>query len=218
MVVLGLPRSGNTWLCRILADIYQAPLIDPLATLDTWGVGMCHHPPNSEILGRKDFIHAVGIVRDMRAVVASWFTYYKRNPMPGTAKPHVVDIQTFYRAFLRSRLSSLYEAETSMWRYQKYGIPVIQYEFLLENPHLQVRFVLDIFGTDASDLQIRDALANSAFLSGSQQVEFAGISLSEDHFGSGLGLHGWQKYIDRGLSTQINTDFPEHQRLWGIEV
>lgn len=105
-----------------------------------------------------------------------------------------------------------------MWRYQKYGIPVIQYEFLLENPHLQVRFVLDIFGTDASDLQIRDALANSAFLSGSQQVEFAGISLSEDHFGSGLGLHGWQKYIDRGLSTQINTDFPEHQRLWGIEV
>jgi len=104
-----------------------------------------------------------------------------------------------------------------MWQYQRYNIPVIQYEYLVGDPHCQLRFVLDLFGSSATDLQIRDALASSAIPGEFEHVAFAGTALTSAHFGSGLGVRGWKKYINRTLAKQINADFPEHQRLWRIE-
>jgi len=214
LVVFGIPRSGNSWLCRLLSHILKASLIDPYAQEKLGGVGMCHRTLDEEIAARGDFKQAVCLVRDLRDVAASYFVYYERQwKSKATRMPSP---ESFYYSYLRPRLVYLYDAENFALKYSLTGIPVVRYEDLSESTEFALRDLLFWMGLDAKEDQVRAAIDASKPLRGDESISMGGDLINASHFGLGM-VGNWQTVIGSDLGAVISRDFSAHQEAWGYE-
>jgi hypothetical protein len=132
ILVVGLQKSGNTWLQSLLADALDYPYLFHLHETHGRGVLSTHLAFCDDIKYRHDFVHAVCIVRDLRDMVLSYFEYMNsegyRSEVPYA---HYEDIDSFYYDWFLSRLVPAHRFHVFSAEYAERGVPIIRYERLV---------------------------------------------------------------------------------------
>jgi hypothetical protein len=134
VLVVGLQKSGNTWLHSLLADSLDYPYLFHLHETRGRGVLSTHLSFCDDIKYRHDFVHVVCVVRDIRDIVLSYFEYMNsagyRSQVPYA---DYEDIDTFYYDWFLSRLVPAHRFHLFSAEYAERGVPIIRYERLVSN-------------------------------------------------------------------------------------
>lgn len=215
-VVFGLPRSGNTWLTRILASVLSTPIVDPWTNDELWGVGMCHRPLDRSVLLRPDFVQACVIVRDMRDVVASYLQLCRRDPTRIPGVPWTEDPSRFYHLYLRPRLRSVYEANTFAQEYAATGLPVVRFEDLVSDAAVALSNLVVASGITCSQAQVQSALDASRPPESGDSLAYGAQTLTEFHFDRGI-VGNWRTVLGLELGSLVHQDAQDHQSEWGYK-
>ncbi|GIK98117.1 MAG: hypothetical protein BroJett029_23260 [Alphaproteobacteria bacterium] len=158
-VIFGLPRSGNTWLQTMIANVLDLPVIDPWVEVGRAGVGMCHMPVSKEIMARTDFVHSVCLVRDIRDIAASYFMLGTRDDWKHKSPWYKYDDpEQFYFEYFTPRMESIYDIHGFWDHYAALNLPVVRYEDMVRNPEAALGRVFDRVGLYVDPLGIREAV------------------------------------------------------------
>lgn len=190
LFVTGYPRSGNTWLARLLGDVLNSPVggmyyAKPLATegLQRPGryyVRQLHLRPTQADKGKPvpnawtlslpylDEIKLLHVVRDPRDVIVSVFYYWQ--------------IETLQKAIdaVCYGLDPIKVHGPWGWALENWlaipGVPMVRYEDLTRNTRGVLQQTLDTLGVSYREDALDGAIERQAFAAKKQQVERDGAS------------------------------------------
>lgn len=169
--LVSYPKSGNTWLKFILANLYSQDQEIGFKNVH----GFCPEFDNatgSEILtsprffkshskGNHDFPNVIYIARDGRDVAVSYFYYLK--------KIYKIDADLPFNEFLKDfnaggGLYGLWSEHVNFWLEKYQGnILLIKYEDLILDIEKEVKKILKFINKDFSEEKIRIAIEASSF-------------------------------------------------------
>lgn len=177
IVVVGYPKSGNTWLSRLLAEAVRCPVrgfwgnpglddvaIEGLDRASPHDLYKAHHP-----LRRLREIgvvhHLVSIVRDPRDVACSGAHYFpvkRYNEAHGTAvDPHEAMVRTVVAGGCYAHCGIPWSDHVE--QYLDHADCIVKYENLLLDGAGELRRVLDTLGIPRTDDEIREAIERQSF-------------------------------------------------------
>lgn len=215
LVIFGLPRSGNTWLQTMLSTILKLPVIDPWHDKASQGVGMCHRPLTQEVFLRRDFVHAVCLVRDIRDIAASYFTFVntnnwlKKSPWFTTK-----DLHSFFYDFFFPRMDTLYDLENYWDKYTAFNIPIVRYENMVRDTHLVLKDLSAQLGFDFKSPDIQEAIAKTELTKLKKEGVMGYEYVSGSHFGKGV-IGSYREILPPDLIKEIERRYGETLIKWG---
>ena len=163
IIVLGLPKSGNTFLVSLISSALSLDIIDPIRQIGRRGVGMSHRP-FSPHLDREDFLHGVVIIRDIRDMVASFYEYSQtKNFREARLEFQATSIDEFYFEWFLSKINSKLDVLNYADTYANMGLAVMKYERLISSPEIELRKLLLTFGIEVCDEKIQLAIEKNSF-------------------------------------------------------
>ena len=186
LVVLGFPKSGNTWLVSLLCDYFDIVPIAPDHDVSLQGGGMSHQPFGKQVSNRKDFMNCVSIVRDPRAVVNSYY-HYSQTEVYKEYHPSFcfTDIYSFYYEYFLSQVAPIGHFDTFTSVYSRLGVPVVRFEDLKENPFQSITKLLTFWRVEVDEAKLMLSIENNTFkrlkANGKQLADY----MDPSHFRSG---------------------------------
>lgn len=169
--VASYPRSGNTWIRFLLADLATGarpdfPHVDRLIPrvglhAETADLTAGHRLIKTHEAYRREYRRAVYLIRDARDVLISWYGVTRPDP------DDLSDLDTFIDDFLTERASpyGCWIDHVHGWlRARELGadILVCRYEELRADPATTLRQIAEFIGLTPSDDQIQRTLARNS--------------------------------------------------------
>lgn len=166
ILVCGLPKSGNSWLCKFFATYFGSQQLQPFYDLDVTGVGMNHFSPGIDILYRQDFLRCVYIIRDLRDIIVSFYYYanseYHIEHVNANYR-HFDSIDGFYFGYFLPKVVKRYQWFENPFMYQKLNVPMVRFEDLKARPYDEFRNLLIKARIEIDDKKLVMAIKKSSF-------------------------------------------------------
>lgn len=117
MFVIGYPKSGNTWLIRLLSDLLDSPIINDTQVLSSekrafysgsWKLIKAHG--ENKYFSLKDINRSdkvIYIVRDFRDVLISAFFFNNKHIEEDWVEMHSKEKRMFYRQYFRHEIKRM---------------------------------------------------------------------------------------------------------------
>ena len=167
IVVCGFPKSGNTWLTRLLAEIIRCPsagafLNDGYKEQAMEGLNRQSdsrvyksHLESSVVLGNISKDYVIYIIRDIRDIVISTFHYWQDKDM----------FQSYCKTKrgFSSGLSAWTSWDNHVRMWLDTGVYWVKYENLLKDTKEECLKILSNLKIAREDYLIEEAIANQAF-------------------------------------------------------
>lgn len=214
IVVCGYPKSGNTWLARLLAEAIDCPsagyfllphwdeiAIEGTDRVSTYKIWKTHSGP--EIIDSKaiEIGKVIYIVRNVLDVVVS-ATYYF-----GNGNNH----EDIYQRMLEGEFSGLcWKEHVSKWLDR--GVYCIKYEDLLTNANAKIKEIVEYLGLTPVNETIARAVYNQSFA-----VKKRGLSGNLAAF-LRRGKAGQYSEIPPELSKKISVDSEIEMKRLGYTI
>lgn len=171
VVIAGYPKSGNTWLCRLVAEILDCPVggyagipdpaeiaIEGQERKSSQYVLKSHHVlPTYDRLSHAN-LKILCVVRDPRDVAVSGMHYCFEGYDDASARMLATMIEDQNGHYWKYRSWSSYVDE-----YRSAGIPFARYEDLLSDPDTTVAALLNSAGLSFDPNRVSAAIENQSF-------------------------------------------------------
>ena len=218
IVVFGLPKSGNAWLVSLLSDYTGLKPVDPIASPDQPGVGMCHLPYSEQLGNRSDFLHAVYILRDLRDIIVSYFHNSQRPDFrSGFPHFHYINIDQFYFEWFLPRVDVFHRIESHAEEFTKRGIPVVRYEQLHDQPAREFARLIRRLGLPIDDDKIETVVQNNTIERLSTTGKQLNVFLPPAHFRKG-GYGSYKTELPPNVLSHVNSYFRPQLIRWGYKI
>ncbi len=177
VVVVGYPKSGNTWCTRLVAQVLQAPVVgffgadnkkelaeEGADRVSDFAVYKAHHAYAR--LNQSDVEHkAIYVVRDPRDVAVSGAHYFPTEEFNTANKTDVDAFEAMVRTICEG---GVYPGCRKPWAklvrpYLNNEVFRVRYEDLLENPEGEVGRILAYLGVTRSESEIAEAIEAQSF-------------------------------------------------------
>ena len=215
IVVFGLPKAGNVWLVSLLCDYTGLPPVHPIEDVDRPGVGMCHLTYESFMADRADFLHAVYLVRDIRDIIVSYYhngqTQWFKDDLPNF---HYETIAEFYFEWFLPRVVTVHQIHTHADAYLSFGVPVIRYERLCEEPERELGRLIKRLGLPYDEERIGQAVANNRIDKLRAEGRMLDRMVPPSHFRKG-GHGSYRTELPDPVLQHATSEFGELIRKWG---
>ena len=176
--VIGYPRSGTNWVCRILADVWKIPHIEMSVTpVGSPGVINGHQRVT------RHTERSIYLVRDGRDVLVSLYYWYQARA--GHLRPMArrrvhrdvarlvdreADIKDAMPEFIDLMMTRRHEGgygwAEHVRSYKRHGegrIPLIRYEDLHSDPIKTIQTAVDVFGEEIAPERLKTAIDRNEF-------------------------------------------------------
>ena len=218
IVVFGLPKTGNVWLVSLISDYLSLNTIDPYLDVKSCGVGMCHRKYSEYIANRKDFIHGIYLIRDIRDVIVSYFYNTQRKDWQKNFPHfHYHTIQQFYFEWFLPRVTIAHDIKNHPYPYIESGLPIVRYEDLYDDPENEfIRLIKRLgFKIDLNKVSIviKDNNIEKLQINGKK----LDINIPKEHFRRG-GYGGFRKELPEYIIKHINKKFIHLLEEFGYEI
>ncbi|MFI4859042.1 MAG: sulfotransferase domain-containing protein [Phycisphaerales bacterium JB063] len=219
--VLGYPKSGTTWVCRLVADYLQLP--HPQLSIFPIGFPAIMHGHQTVSKKRP---HSVYVVRDGRDVMVSYYFFMTRNlgqnantraerkrsrffPPNADRNDIRANLPHFIKAHMTQPIASRINWPNHVQSYLRAGlsdIPLLRYEALLEDGQSALAKAMStLTGEPADEDSIADALARHAF----QKQKRKDKHVTEDKQADSplrKGVHGdWKNHFTQEAAEVFHT-------------
>ncbi len=170
VMLISYPRSGNTWVRFLLANILKPEGVE----IDFHNVHLyvpelkrnndiirTLEPPRvikSHALYKAEFPRVIYLVRDGRDVYASYYHYRLNQLDPGTTFGEFLRREDHFPSRWKDHVESWINADLP-----EEDLLIVRYEDLLEDPRSELRKMVDFVGLRASDEKINRAIENARF-------------------------------------------------------
>jgi hypothetical protein len=174
--VISYPKSGNTWMRFLLANVLSNEEIDFVniedKVIDIYQRNNKEIEENDEHLNifkshsyfRPKFSNnkVVYIVRDVRDVFISYYNHYQKM------KNETIELDVFLELFVNNKIDKFgtWGDNVGSWIGAKYNTSnflLIKYEDMKENTFRELKNVCDFFEIKVSDSQVKKAVKKSEF-------------------------------------------------------
>lgn len=217
IVIFALPKSGNVWLVSLLSDYTGLPPIHPIEMVDRAGVGMCHYPYSDMLAERLDFLHGIYLVRDLRDVVVSYYHNSQsacfRDDLPNF---HYDTIEEFYYEWFLTRVVPYHDIRNHAARYAEFGLPVIRYECLYDDPERELSRLIKRLGLYCDPSKISEAVDNNRLEKLQREGRMLDGMIPSTHFRKG-GYGNYKTELPKKIIDHINDKFGSILARWGYE-
>jgi hypothetical protein len=214
-IVVGLPKSGNTWLMSLLGNILD---VDYTHINNNSG-GICmSHGRCRQLMYKRDIVRAVYIIRDVRDVICSFYPYSQtadyREHQDKTS--YFNNIEEFYREYFLGYIDKRYQWNTHPDDYVELGIPIIRYEDLWTNPILVLEKLLKRWGLPINKEKIEESIKLNSINKLKEEGKSVFRDIPTTHF-----RKGGSNYIEEMPEQVINDveeNFAEFLKRWGYKL
>ncbi len=219
IAIFGIQKSGNTWVHSLIADTFDLPYLFDLNDVDSVGVLNTHAPCDERIWSRNDIVHSVCLVRDIRAVVVSYFHYMQSS---GYQKdiPYAdySDMETFYYDFFLSRVVPALRAHTYCEEYASHGVPILRYERLVNDTKHEMQRLFRRWSIPYDEGALDRAISNNSFdRLKSEGKKMGDVFIEQSHFRSG-GKSDFRRELPDSILKDMNRRFESTLLRWGYEL
>lgn len=191
VLVVGYPKSGNTWLARLVAELISCPVKgfwesthDEMAiegsNRQSDYVVFKGHQGYENVCQKIQHKHLIYIVRDVRDVVISGANYYKFPAKSENAKINqmIWMVDKGGRKYPASWCSIPWDQH--VLQYLDNGVLFIKYEDLLINPEAECQKICSNIGIERSKKQIAAAIKNQSFATVKEKFKLSGDKRREN--------------------------------------
>ncbi len=199
--VLGYPKSGNTWLCRLLGDLLDSPVESGLKFPSNADEGFDRKGPYVIRMRHHNLIHApfpgrsrlIQIVRDGRDVLVASKTYWQNK---GWSDP--------------LRQAGNWQPTNREWIERS---PAVKYEHLLTDPAFWLGEVLGRSGIEFDPEQLPAVIHRQSWEERMKRVDEDGLPYGGPH---------QRRVLARGNAGNWRTDLPRnvgkaaHDLFWPL--
>lgn len=221
VAVIGLPKSGNTWLMSLLKDCLDMEfvLIWDKEYKNKAGVGVFHNSFSPLVLYKRDLAGAVYIMRDIRDAIVSYYHYfqtedYKRNEDPSS---YYRNIESFYFEYFLSKIVHRYDWIHHAERYIEQGIPLVKYENLYDGPEVELGQLFLRWGIVVPIDKIKSAIENNSIDKLKKTGKTAWRKIPASHFRKG-GYGNYINVLPEIVLEDINFRFGNYLKRWGYSI
>ncbi|NNF02268.1 MAG: hypothetical protein HKN22_06250, partial [Bacteroidia bacterium] len=219
IIIVGLPKSGNTWVQNLVSLSLEMPIIHILRDTDKSGVGMTHSPFSRKIYGRKDFARGLYLIRDVRDIICSYYHYsqtedYRKNV---DANCNFSNIRDFYHQYFLGKLIDRYDWLNHAEQYTSHGLPLVRYEDLIDSPEEQLNSAFRRMNLDVSEEKVRNAVEQSALNKMSKASLTTHREVPKSHFRKG-GYGNYRSELPEDVLNNINSRFKDYLMRWGYKI
>lgn len=215
VVVFGLPRSGNTWLQTMLSVVLRMPVVDPWVDIQKSGVGMCHRPLNEEIFLRTDFVHAVSLIRDIRDIAASYYTFVNsQNWLSKSGWFTTCSPPQFFYDYFFPRMDALYDMQSYWDKFSAFNLPIVRYESMTKDPAAVLHALGLQLGLTFTQVRISDAIERTRISKLRKEGVMGYEYVNPGHFGRGV-VGSYKDVLPDEIIKEIEVRYGETLRRWG---
>ncbi|MGB1247856.1 MAG: sulfotransferase domain-containing protein [Chitinophagales bacterium] len=216
IAVIGLPKSGNTWLTGLFADYFDLPVVHYNADRNKKGVTMFHRSFSRKMYMRRDIISVAYIVRDIRDVLVSYYNYSKTDDYRKYVDPNAYyeNIEDFYYSYFLSRLIYQYDWYNHTEEYISHGVPIVKYEDLWDDTSMTLRNLLMKMNVPVDEDKIKKAVDNNTIAKSKKAGKQLWRKISTSHFRKG-GYGGYKEDLPESIIEDINERFSPFLKRWG---
>lgn len=220
ILVVSLPKSGGTWLLRMLADCLGLTTIPPRETPPPGTLAVTKaHAEFEDVRRWPDIAATVYLVRDLRDVVVSYYHYVKTPYYHDLLDPsaHYDSIEQFYYEYFLSRLLRVYRWPEQPEEYVAAGAPLLRYEDLWDTPEQELERLFRRWGIDVPEADIQQAVARNTI----DRYQREGVHIWKTippSFARKGGHGGYHDELPAAVLEDINHRFGEHLRRWGYPL
>lgn len=222
VVIFGLQKAGNTWLLSLLSDALGLPaffnLHDP-GQIGKRGVVSTHDPISKYICNRRDLVHGVCLIRDLRDIVASYFHYMQTESFQrDVPKAKYSDLESYYYDWFLSRMVTAHRYHTFWEEYASAGVPVLRYERLVSDTEGELLRLFERWGEPVESSSLKSAIASNDF----ETLRLKGRKIGDtmidkSHFRRGR-IGSYKDELPQSIIDDINSRFGSVMRRWGYSV
>lgn len=218
LLVLGMPKSGNTWMQGLLADCFDLDAIEPLREKARKGAGMSHLPYGPRIAYRQDFVHAVYMLRDVRDIVVSMY-HYAQTPFFREHRPevHYPDIESFYYDYFLGRIIGPYRFFDHAEGYAQRGVPIVRYERLCDDTAGELTRLIACWGLEVGEGSIAAAIDANRIDKLRETGKQLHRMVPATHFRQG-GYGHYRTELPPAVLADCNRRFGAVLRRWGYAI
>lgn len=222
IAIFGLQKAGNTWLLSLLADIFELPAffnVHDEGQLGIRAVVSTHDPLDANIRSRKDFVHGVCLVRDIRDIITSYYHYMQTSAYKGDVpKAAYEDIETFYYDWFLTRMVPAYRFHTFWEEYAEAGLPVLRYERMIDDTVGELDRLFRRWGERMPKKKIQNAVSEHSFDMLKRQGRKIGETvIDSSHFRRGVS-GSYRDELPEAIINDINQRFRPVLERWGYEI
>jgi len=155
-VVNSFPKSGTIWLMTMIGKMLRVSTDRHIYLTHTADIEIATHS--------KNLLGSVGLVRDLRDVVWSWYHDVQRTDLQaGFHSPRYPNVSKFYFEYF---LGKVYESPQfysgNLEKWLNYlgarAIPIIRYEDLISQPEKQLQRLAHIWKFDVSETTVKQVV------------------------------------------------------------
>jgi hypothetical protein len=198
IIVAGYPKSGTSWLCRLVGELLQAPVVgylnsakdeiaaEGLARRSLSRVQKAHHTWDELSCRFKCVVNQlVYVVRDPRDVIVSGAHFFAFG-----AATFSEQLNSMTRAVLEGD-ASVNPCCAIPWRdhYKAFagsGCLLVRYEDILDTPEIVCRTLLRYFSVDVDNVAIQQAISLQSFEFKKNAFTFCGDHRRAAHLRAGV--------------------------------
>ncbi len=212
VLIVGLPKSGNKWLCFLLSDYFNLEIIGPWKDVGKTALTMTHDNLFPMTAFRKDFISVVYIIRDIRDIIVSYY-YFSQTDYYKRLHPHCVfdDIETFYFEYFLSYKTLFYNWLNHAEEYVSSGVPLIKYEMLWDDPVSELRRLFTRWRIDFDEDKAKQVVKDNMIC---RLKESGKKDMPKTHFRKG-GYGGFKEGLPKIVLDDVNERFGGYLKRWG---
>lgn len=209
--LVSYPRSGNTWLRYLLANLIEPTISWRLTNINDIVPDMyevldwCNSKPGTIIKSHEPYTatypKVIYLYRDGRDVSISYFDYYSK------VKGYTADFACFLREFLEGSVTfGSWQEHVSSWMFRDHEIPFLplKYEDLVTDTVQQLERVSRFIGCPFSLIRAEQAMQRSTFERLKRDVRKFSPHASKGFNGGVKGQPGkWKEVYDHDMLSEF---------------
>jgi hypothetical protein len=205
--IFGLPKSGNVWLTNLITDVLG---------LEKDMVRFTHGGFSTNHFYNKNIFRGVCLTRDTRSIMVSLFHW--SSTKGGRDKTCIFnDIEQFYFDYFISYTKFFNTWDQFEERLVGWGIPLIKYEKLRENPIDELERLFKRWRIIVS----RDEIIRSVERNSIKNYQSGRVDVKREYIYSTHFSRGGEDHLDEipgNVLSDMNQRYGEKLRRWGYKI